>query len=75
MEKSKMNDEINVKMIDFSILPVGEKFFMSRPAAIDDKTYYTKIPSLKSSAGAWSNARGPLSNIFIKYDARVWVRK
>lgn len=70
-----MNEEITIKAIDFSALQIGDKFFTSRQSAIEDKIYLTKIPSIKNMSGAWANAKGPISQVFVKYDSRVWVRK
>ena len=67
-----MNEEVNVKAIDFSVLPVGEKFFVFRDATDE----HTKIVSVKDERGIWSNARNSIGfSCFIKYDARVWIKK
>lgn len=70
-----MNETINLKMLDFSAVKMGEKFFLTKSEAEGDGLYYTKTPPVKSVSGIWSNAKGPVSLGFIKYDSRVWVRK
>jgi hypothetical protein len=71
-----MNEEVNIKAIDFSVLQVGERFFPSRMLAQDDKGYCIKTETSKTSSGGWTNAKNAVgSPSFIKYDSRVWVRK
>jgi hypothetical protein len=71
-----MNEEVvNVKAVDFSILPVGEKFFTSRMIAEVGTVYCIKTETKKLNEG-WTNAKSAFGvPSFIKYDARVWVRK
>ena len=69
------NGELNVKMLDFSLLQPGEKFFTSRLVALDNKAYYVKTATSKTSNGSWINAKNAFGlDTFIKYDQRVWVR-
>jgi len=66
-----MNDEVNVKAVDFSLIQLGGKFFMYRTGTDE----YTKMVSTKNENGTWSNAKNKVGSLlFVKYDARVWVR-
>lgn len=71
-----MNEEINVRMIDFSILPKDAEFFLSRENALTKGFKWAKTDTTKDRNGHWKNAINLTgSQNFIKYDARVWVRK
>ena len=71
-----MNDEINVKMIDFSTLSKDDEFFLSRENALTKDFKWAKTDTTKDRNGHWKNAINYIgSQNFVKYDARVWVRK
>ena len=71
-----MNEEVIVKAVDFSLLPVGERFFVSKQTAQLNQVSFVKTESAKTLSGGWSNAKNAFGTPnFVKYDARVWVRK
>ena len=71
-----MDQEINLKLIDFSLLQIGDKFFINRQEALNGKNEFAKIASTKNLRGMWvnsKNSRGLLE--FVQYDSKVFIRK
>jgi len=72
-----MNTDLKINITDFSQIREGEKFYTSRISALsEDKTYFRKVATTKSSNGMWTNAKDCFgTDKFIKYDAKVWTVK
>ena len=68
--------EENLKQVEFGKLPIGSKFYMSRPTALtEDKSVHIKITSTKTDRGAWTNAKNNYGlTTFVQYDKRVWTK-
>lgn len=76
MKNNKMNQELNVKAADFSVVQSGERFYLSKIAAADSTPYYIKTETTRTKDGTWSNTKNEFGLLgFVKYDSRVWVRK
>jgi hypothetical protein len=71
-----MDQEHDIKAIDFATLQVGDKFFISRVDAISGAGIHSKLPTAKTPTGAWVNARNQFGcTVFVKYDSKVWIQQ
>jgi hypothetical protein len=71
-----MEQERDIRAADFASLSVGDKFFISRIDAVNGAGIHSKLPTTKTSTGAWVNARNQFGcTVFVKYDSKVWIQR
>jgi len=71
-----MEQERDIRVIDFESLSVGDKFFLSRNEAVSGAGIHSKLPTTKTITGTWVNSRNQFGrSVFVKYDSKVWMKR